>query len=104
MLERTHRDDGVERLIRLVATPSPLVDFDVRGCDPAEILSLRIRKGKSHSMLYTVQADHVHDLCAPAAADVEHPRRAGRVRLLDVIVEFATLRAIQIRQNSLPTS
>src|SRR2546429_4285224 len=102
MLERTHRYDGVERFVRLVATPAALVDLDVRGCDPAEILGLRIRKGKSHSMLHTPRADHVHDLRAPPAADVEHPLRPARTRLLDVIVEFAALRALQIVVGAFP--
>src|ERR1700737_1511368 len=96
MLERADRDDGVERLRRLVVPPAAHPDLDVARCDRAQVLRLCVGERETHRVLDAVRADQMHEHGAPTAADVEHALRTGRARLHGVIVQLATLCLLKI--------
>src|SRR6202012_5174934 len=85
-----------------VITPAADQDLDVARCERTQILSLRVRKCKTHSVFHILRTDEMHELDAPAGTDVEPSRRAGRMRLFGVEVEFATLRGLEVVRRVRP--
>src|SRR6202012_738445 len=77
-------------------------DLDVAWCERTQILCLRIRKRKANSVFHALSANQMHELGTPAATDVEHSARAGRMRLFGVEVEFATLRGLEVVRRVRP--